>query len=142
MVEVNPAEPQSSDRPHDVVTGFWLWVAAVPLVVIGYLINTLIAPLRTQSGYVSAISLLMMVVVTAITTAFLVLMWNGYRWARSLLTGGGVASVMYLMTSLFVPGRETPAAVGYAVCGIVGSVLIVGGTYLLHRQDSHAYFTR
>jgi hypothetical protein len=30
----------------------------------------------------------------------------------------------------------------YAVASIVGAVLIVGGVYLLHRKDAHAYFTR
>jgi hypothetical protein len=28
------------------------------------------------------------------------------------------------------------------VTGIVGSVLIAGGMFLLHRSDAHAYFTR
>ncbi|MEZ0050902.1 hypothetical protein ABIA30_001900 [Mycobacterium sp. MAA66] len=139
---MNQATPESSDRPHDVDTGFWLWTAAVPLVVIGFLLNTLTAPLRTTSGYVNAVSVLMMVALTAIAVTFLVLMRQGYRWARSLLTGGGVASVIYLTTSLFVAGRESTAAVGYAVCAIVGSVLIAGGAYLLHRPDSHTYFTR
>ncbi|MGB8406342.1 MAG: hypothetical protein WCE30_19975 [Mycobacterium sp.] len=142
MAAVNQATPESPDRPHDVDTGFWLWTAAVPLVVIGFLLNTLTAPLRTTSGYVNAVSVLMMVAVTAIAVTFLVLMRQGYRWARSLLTGGGVASVIYLTTSLFVAGRESTAAFGYAVCAIVGSVLIAGGAYLLHRPDSHAYFIR
>jgi hypothetical protein len=30
----------------------------------------------------------------------------------------------------------------YAGCAIVGSVLIAGGAYLLHRTDAHAFFTR
>lgn len=139
-VNSEPAAPQG--RPHDVVTGFWLWATAMPLVVGGYVINTLSPPLRTTSGYVNAISVLMMLAVTAIAATFLFLLWHGYRWARSLLTGGAVASLVYLTTSLFVTGREAGAAVGYAVCAIVGSVLLVGGTYLLHRPDSHAYFTR
>jgi len=33
-------------------------------------------------------------------------------------------------------------AVVYAVTGIVGSVLIAGGVYLLHRKDAHAFFTK
>jgi len=28
------------------------------------------------------------------------------------------------------------------VAGITGSVLIAGGAFLLHRSDSHNYFTR
>jgi hypothetical protein len=142
MAAVNPEPAPPPTRPHDVVTGFWLWAAAMPMVVIGYLINTLSAPMRTTSGYVNAISVLMMLTATAIAVTFLILMWQGYRWARSLLTGGAVASVVYLISSLFVAGRASGAAVGYAACAIVGSVLIAGGTYLLHRPDSHAYFTR
>lgn len=142
MAAVNPEPAPEPSRPPDVVTGFWLWAAAMPMGLAGYLINTLSAPARTASGYVDAISVLMMFVVTAIAATFLILMWHGYRWARSLLTGGAVASVVYLTTSLFIAGRPAGAAVGYAACAIAGSVLIAGGTYLLHRPDSHAYFTR
>lgn len=138
---MNPETAQPS-RPLDVATGVWLWAAAVPLAVTGYLINVLTAPMRTPSGYVSAMSVLLMLALTTVAVTFLVLLWHGYRWARSLLTGGGIASVVYLTTSLFVEGREPAAAVGYAVCAIVGSVLIAGGAYLLHRPDSHAYFVR
>ena len=73
---------------------------------------------------------------------FLILMRHGYRWARTLLTGGGVASVVYAATSLFTVERPTAAALIYAVTGIVGSVLIAGGVFLLHRKDAHAFFTR
>jgi hypothetical protein len=38
--------------------------------------------------------------------------------------------------------RSPGAAVTYAVTAIVGSVLIVGGVFLLHRKDAHAFFTR
>jgi hypothetical protein len=31
---------------------------------------------------------------------------------------------------------------GYAVTAIVGSVLIAGGLYLLHRKDADGFFTR
>ena len=58
---------------------------------------------------------------------FLFLMRQGYRWARTLLTGGGVASVVYAGTSLLPPIDRTASAVVYAVSAIVGSVLIVGG---------------
>jgi hypothetical protein len=33
-------------------------------------------------------------------------------------------------------------AVVTAVTGIVGSVLIAAGTFLLHRSEAQAYFTR
>ena len=32
-----PVEPPA--RPEDVDTGFWLWVAALPLMVIGYIVD-------------------------------------------------------------------------------------------------------
>ncbi|HZN81098.1 MAG TPA: hypothetical protein VFC01_15640, partial [Mycobacterium sp.] len=59
-----------------------------------------------------------------------------------LLTGGGVASVVYAATNLFTVARPPVAAVAYAVTAIVGSVLIAGGVFLLHRKDAHAFFTR
>jgi hypothetical protein len=69
-------------------------------------------------------------------------MRHGYRWARTVLTGGGIASVVYTATSLFTVDRPAPAAIIYAITAIVGSVLIAGGVYLLHRKDAHAFFTR
>ncbi len=38
-------EPQLTTepgRPADVETGFWLWVAAVPLMVIGYVVDLVV----------------------------------------------------------------------------------------------------
>jgi hypothetical protein len=69
-------------------------------------------------------------------------MWLRYRWARTVLTGGAVATVVYVTTSLFTVQRSAVAAVIYAVTAIVGAVLIAGGVYLLHRKDANAYFTR
>jgi hypothetical protein len=82
------------------------------------------------------------VVLTAIVVTFMILMRHGYRWARTLLTGGGVSTVVYAASSLFTADRPTSAAVTYAVTAIVGSVLIGGGVFLLHRKDAHAFFTR
>jgi hypothetical protein len=83
-----------------------------------------------------------LVVLSAVVVTFLLLMRQGYRWARTLLSGGGVATVVYVVTSLFTVQRGTVAAVTYAVTAIFGSVLIVGGVYLLHRKDAHVFFTR
>ena len=49
-----------------------------------------------------------MFVLAAIVVTFLFLMRQGYRWARTLLTGGGVASVVYVGTSLFTVDRPPP----------------------------------
>ena len=54
-------------------------------------------------------------VLAAVVVTFLFLMRLGYRWARTLLTGGGVASVVYAGTSLFSVDRPTAPAVVYAV---------------------------
>jgi hypothetical protein len=59
-----------------------------------------------------------------------------------VLTGGGVATIGYVISSLFTVERDTIPAVIFAVTGIFGSVLIAGGVYLLHRKDAQAYFTR
>jgi hypothetical protein len=128
--------------PQDVVTGFWLWTAALPLSVIGYVINLLTTPEREVSGYAYAVSGLMLFIIVVLVATFLVLLRQGYRWARSILTGGGAATILYLTTNLFANYHGAAAALGYAVCGIGGAVLIGGGVYLLHRPDSNAYFVR
>ena len=87
-------------------------------------------------------SLLFVVILAAVVLTFQILMRHGYRWARTLLTGGGVTAIVYVATSLFTVERPTAAAVTYAVSGILGSVLIAGGVFLLHRKDAHAFFTR
>ena len=138
--EGSGTEPQG--RPDDVVTGFWLWTAALPLSVIGYVINLLTTPERAISGYGYAVSGLILFIIAVLVATFLVLLRQGYRWARSILTGGSAATILYLTTNLFANYHGAAAALGYAVCGIGGTVLIGGGVYLLHRPDSNAYFVR
>jgi hypothetical protein len=128
-------------RPVDVDTGFWLWVAALPLLVIGYVVDV-VNGANHPPTIVYAISVVFVVVLASVIVTFLILMRQGYRWARTLLTGGGVASVVYTGTNLFTVERSPAAAVAYAITAIIGSVLIAGGVYLLHRKDAHAFFTR
>ncbi|CAM5733778.1 hypothetical protein MAUB1S_03520 [Mycolicibacterium aubagnense] len=135
-------DPEPHEMPQDVVTGFWLWTAALPLSVIGYVINLLTTPERAVSGYGYAVSGLMLFIIVVLVATFLVLLRQGYRWARSILTGGAAATILYLTTNLFADYHGAAAALGYAVCGIGGAVLIGGGVYLLHRPDSNAYFVR
>jgi hypothetical protein len=129
-------------RPEDVDTGFWLWVAALPLMVVGYVVDLVVTGTSHPPMIVYAISAVFVVVMSAVVATFLILMRHGYRWARTVLTGGGIASVVYTATSLFTVDRPPAAAFTYAVTAIVGSVLIVGGVFLLHRKDAHAFFTR
>jgi hypothetical protein len=129
-------------RPVDVDTGFWLWIAALPLMVIGYVVDLVVSAANHPPTIVSAISAIFVIVMSAIVVTFTILMRHGYRWARTLLTGGGIASVVYAGTSLFTVARPPAAAITYAVTAIVGSVLIVGGVFLLHRKDAHAFFTK
>lgn len=126
----------------DVETGFWLWVAAVPLMVTGYVIDLVESGPGRGSMLVYVISGLFTIVACAIVVTFLILMRAGYRWARTVLSGGGVATVVYVMMRLFSTDWPPAAAVACAISGIVGSVLIAGGMYLLHRRDAHAYFSR
>ena len=125
----------------DVDTAFWLWVAALPLMVIGYVIDLLSAEPR-PGGLLIAISLVFVAVLAAVVATFLLLMRQGYRWTRTLLTGGAIASVVYSVMNLFGGERPMPAEVGYAAAVIFGSVLLAGGVYLLHRKDAHAFFHR
>lgn len=136
-----PAQPPDG-RPEDVDTGFWLWIAALPLMVIGYIIDLATARLPEAGSYVYAVSGLFLLVIVAVVATFAVLMRLGYRWPRTLLTAGGLTAVVYSVSSLFTVDRSEFAAVGFAVCSIVGSVLILGGVVLLHRKDAHDYLTR
>ena len=133
---------QLPTRPVDVDTGFGLWLAALPLLLTGQAVDTVLATNVAAHVIVYAFTGLFMVLVCALVVTFLLLMRQGYRWARTLLTGGGVASIVYVATSLLTAERSVAAAVTYAATGIFGCVLIAGGVYLLHRKDAHAYFTR
>jgi len=138
-------EPQPTTepgRPEDVDTGFWLWVAALPLMVAGYVVDLVTMGTNHPPVIVYAVSAVFVLVLSAVVVTFLILMRHGYRWARTVLTGGGISSVVYTVTSLFTVGRPPAAAVTYAVTAIVGSVLIAGGVFLLHRKDAHTFFSR
>jgi hypothetical protein len=142
-----PEKPEHPDgrpdgRPEDVVTGFWLWMTALPLMVIANIIDTVTSPAPKAAGLAYAFTALSLVIMATLVVTFALLMRAGYRWARTLLTAGGLTAVMYSITSLFTVDRGSAAAMGYAACAIIGSVLIIGGVFLLHRRDSHEYLTR
>jgi hypothetical protein len=136
------SEGVSEGRPADVDTGFWLWLVAVPLMVVGYLVDMVSTQHPRPPAVVFVFSGMFVFVIGAVVVTFLFLMRQGYRWARTVLTGGGVASMVYAGTSLFSIDRPTSAALLYAICVIFGSVLIAGGVFLLHRKDAHAFFVR
>lgn len=133
---------EASERPADVDTGFWLWLIALPLMVIGYIADAYFTAGKHASILVMGFSVLVALMMAALVLTFLFLMRSGYRWTRTLLTGGGIATVIYTGASLFSTERETVQALIFAVTGIVGSVLIVGGAFLLHRQDAQGFFTK
>jgi hypothetical protein len=135
-------EQEQPTRPVDVGTAFGLWCAAVPLLVIGQAVDTALAPDRPGGYVIYAGTALFLVLLCSVVVTFLLLMRQGYRWARTLLTGGGVATIIYVLSGLSTDHRGTIAAVTFAITGITGSVLIAGGAYLLHRKDAHAFFTR
>ncbi|WP_234794224.1 hypothetical protein [Mycolicibacterium flavescens] len=136
-------DDQPPQRPDDVDTGFWLWVLALPMMITGQLVDLLVND-RTPRlpGPVVAFSVVFVLMIAAVVLTFLILMRHGYRWARTVLTGGGVAAVVYAATNLFGVERPPAAAVTFAVTAIIGVVAIVGGAYLLHRKDANGYFTR
>jgi hypothetical protein len=134
-----PEDPRP-ERPDDVDTGFWLWFVAVPLLVTAYVVDLVTMP--AGPWVVTAFAGFFVVVIAAITVTFLMLLRQGYRWVRTVLTGGGVASVVYMIGNLFTVNRPPVAALLFAACAIIGSVLIAGGVYLLHRKDAHDFFTR
>ena len=126
----------------DVDTGFWLWLIAVPLMVAGYVVDMVDTHRPRPPAIVFVFSGMFVVVLAAVVVTFLVLMRHGYRWTRTLLTGGGATTVVYVATSLLTAHRTDVAALVYAATAIIGSVLIGGGVFLLHRKDAHAFFTK
>jgi len=139
---VTAPPPAPTTRPPDVDTGFWLWVGALPLLVIGYLTDTVSSPTAGNATLTYLLSGLFVFVLAAVVVTFLILMRSGYRWARTVLTGGGLAAVVSVATGLFKVDRPPVAAIIYALTGIVGAVLIGGGIFLLHRKDAHEFFNR
>ena len=142
-----PSAAGAPPRPADVDTGFWLWLVALPLLLIGQVVDIFTAGTGTgtaagSSMYVDIATTAIVLAVGAVVATFLWLMRSGYRWTRTLLTGGGLATIFYTLASLFGAVREPMAAVVFVVTGIVGSVLIAGGVYLLHRPESTRFFTR
>ena len=129
-------------RPADVDTGFWLWSAALPLLLIGQLVDAYAAAEAAGSFFIFTTTAVLTVLIGGVILTFLLLLRSGYRWTRTLLTAGGTATILYTMLSLTGAPRPPVAAVTYAVTGIVGSVLIGGGVYALHRADSTRFFTR
>ncbi|AQA06155.1 hypothetical protein BVC93_05565 [Mycobacterium sp. MS1601] len=117
-----------------------MWVIALPLMSISYTVDAISGENSVALGI--AISLTVLFVVDALVVTFLILMRSGYRWTRTVLTAGGLASIVSTVFGLFAAGRPPWAAVSSAVTGIVGVVLIAGGIYLLHRKESHEFFTR
>lgn len=137
-----PAARPRPERPVDVVTGFWLWLLAVPLMVAGQFADGYVVSRSTNTPAVLITTAILAVVIGVVVVTFVVLMRSGYRWARTVLTAGGVATILYTAASLFGTQRPVVPAVIYAVTGIIGSVLIGGGIYLLHRPDSSKFFDR
>ena len=138
-----PSAAGAPPRPADVDTGFWLWLVALPLLLIGQVVDIFTTGTAAGSStYVAVATTAIVLAVGAVVATFLWLMRSGYRWTRTLLTGGGLATIFYTLASVFGTAREPTAAVVFAVTGIVGSVLIAGGVYLLHRPESTRFFTR
>lgn len=132
--------PPAPPRPADVDTGFWLWLAAVPLMVIGQFADGYVVSRSTNARSALVTTALLAVIIGAVVVTFIVLMRSGYRWTRTLLTAGGVATILYTAASLLGTPRPALPAVLYAVTGIIGAVLIGGGIFLLHRPDSNRFF--
>lgn len=137
-----PTRAPRPTRPADVDTGFWLWLAALPLMTTGYVVDLLSSPELPAKARIYPIVGLIAIVVVVVVVTFLMLMRSGYRWARTLLTGGGIAAVVYAVGELSQADARPAVAFTVAATGIVGSVLIGAGSFLLHRADAQAYFTR
>ncbi len=129
-------------RPADVDTGFWLWMAALPLLLVGQLADAYAAAQAADSFLIFSTTAVLTIIIGGVVLTFVLLLRSGHRWTRTLLTAGGIATTIYTAMSLFGTPRPPVAAVIYAVTGIVGCVLIGGGIVALHRPDSTRFFTR
>lgn len=136
------AEPPQPTRPRDVDTGFWLWLTALSLLLTGQLADAFTAPTPIDRSLIVVVTAFLTLTVGTVVGGLLVVMRSGYRWARTVLTGGGVATIVYTAMNLLGVPREPVAAVIYAASGIFGSVLIAGGIFLLHRPESNGFFVR
>ena len=126
-------------RPEDVDTAVWLWAAGLPLMLAGYVSDAVIG---SHSAFVVVLVVLFAAVLATVVVTFLMLMRAGYRWARTVLVAGALASIVYTVNALLTVPRNTTGALVYAGTGIVGVVLLAGGVFLLHRKDADAWFTR
>lgn len=129
-------------RPDDVDTGFWLWLGALPLLMIGQISEGFVAQVPGNRTMIVAATTVFTVGLGAVVLTCLLLMRSGYKWTRTALTASGVATIVYTAVTLFGVVRDPIPAVIYAVTGIIGSVLIGGGIVALHRPDSQAFFSR
>lgn len=129
-------------RPADVDTGFWLWLSALVLLLVGQLADAFTAPTPIDRSLIVVVTAFLALTVGTVVASLLFVLRSGYRWARTVLTGGGVATIVYTLTNLLGVPREPLSAVIFAVTGIFGAVLIGGGVYLLHRPDSNGFFVR
>ncbi|MFM9033855.1 MAG: hypothetical protein ACKOQ4_06150 [Mycobacterium sp.] len=129
-------------RPADVDTGFWLWLAAVPLMVIGQLADAYVAAETAGNSHVFVMTAFIATILGGVVVGLMALLRSGYRWARTLLTTGGLITIFLTTANLLSTSRPLVPAVVYAVTGIFGSVFIAGGIYLLHRADSQRFFVR
>ncbi len=132
-----PTGPQPPTRPVDVDTGFWLWLVAVPLMVIGYVADMV----GSSNGRVSA----------PLYVASRAFHRGVVRDRRDLpdpdagrlpLGPNRVDRRRHRHRRLPrdpAVHRELAADVrrGCGIAGITGSVLIAGGMFLLHRRDAH-----
>ena len=137
-----PQNARPPGRPDDVDTGFWLWLVATAAMVTGYVVDLATLPVAGPAALVYGVPGVFLFVVASVAVTFLFLLREGYRWARTVLTGGGAATIVYALTNLFGVDRPAVAAFVFAVTAIIGVVCVAGGIFLLHRKDAHDYFTR
>jgi hypothetical protein len=150
--------PGSVARPPTVNAGFGMWLGGLMLVwVIPWFILLFTDPPRGSqnpaadaawpSETVVATALVALIIVGSCVPVLtlLVVMLRGHRWARNLLTAGGIVMVVCVMA--LWGGTPSPTQHGslatnaiFLASGTPGSLLILGGIYVLHRKDAEVFF--
>ena len=106
-----PGKPgERPQRPVDVDTGFWLWLTALVLLLIGQAADAFTAPTPVDRSLIVAVSAFLSLTVGGVVLSLLFLLRSGYRWSRTLLTAGGVATIVYTAMSLLDTPRQPVAA--------------------------------
>ena len=164
----HPSGTQKSEPPTDVVTAIQLWwaVAVLGVVLGGAMIAMMLGqkssfidemmsnPAAADAGLTRSdiesvfpmavvVSVIMILVFTALFLLVVRSMSRGKNWARMLLTFGGVFMVVSAIPVILgLGGGGDGATLLFGGAQILQAVAAVGAIVMMHRKESNPYFLR